>query len=374
MALGVLLLPKLLFISYKKRLFDMPGGRRVHTAPVPRLGGVVFLPIIIMSFLLTLVIWHKAGGGYENAFDSVLRDQFYMFFIGASFLFMVGIADDLVRVSYRSKFLVQLAVASLFPLSGLYVNDLGGLFGIHELPGWVGYALTLVLVVYIINAINLIDGIDGLASILSLVSLTLMGALFFSAGLYPHVLFICSLFGVIAVFFFFNVFGRVEKGQKLFMGDTGSLILGYSISFLFLFLLNKSTLSVNPWENGFAMIAASSLVLPLFDVMRVVMARVRSKRNLFLPDRNHIHHKLIRAGLRPRGAMLVLLLLSVFFITLNVLLVGHASYTLVLLADIAVWIVLNVMINVFIRRREHTYGSIWHIPYDDGLQGKENDC
>lgn len=364
MALGALLMPRVLVISYKKKLFDIPDSRKVHTIPVPRLGGITFFPITLISFLFAIVISHKVLGHFPYSNNPDLQYQFYSFFIGVSSLFLIGCADDLVGVSYRSKFVVQLIVAALFPFSGLYINNLGGLFGLYEIPAWIGYLLTVLLVVYITNAINLIDGIDGLASGLSLISIVFMGALFFVTGNYTYVIFIGAVVGVLYVFFFYNVFGRAEHKQKLFMGDTGSLTLGYTISFLMLYYL-KTTSFFDPWANGLSVVAMSSLIVPLFDVVRVVITRARDKRNLFLPDKNHIHHKLIRTGLKSKAVMVILLLIAVFFILFNVLLVKYLNYTLVLLIDVLMWIVVNVIINYFIRRHEHSTGTIWHIAYNN---------
>ena len=143
MVLGALLMPRVLVISYKKKLFDIPDGRKVHTAPIPRLGGVTFFPITIISFLSALAICYKLFGYFPGDEYMGLTFLFYAFFIGLTSLYLIGCADDLIGVGYKSKFLVQLVVASLFPFSGLYINNLGGLFGIYELPFWLGSILTV---------------------------------------------------------------------------------------------------------------------------------------------------------------------------------------------------------------------------------------
>ena len=364
MVLGALLMPRVLVISYKKKLFDIPDGRKVHTAPIPRLGGVTFFPITIISFLSALAICYKLFGYFPGDEYMGLTFLFYAFFIGLTSLYLIGCADDLIGVGYKSKFLVQLVVASLFPFSGLYINNLGGLFGIYELPFWLGSILTVILVVYITNAINLIDGIDGLASGLSLIALVFLASLFYAYGGTLQVIFIGAVVGVLYVFFFYNVFGRAERRQKLFMGDTGSLTLGYTISFLLLFFL-KISANFDPWDNGLSVVAMSSLIIPLFDVARVVLTRARDKRNLFLPDKNHIHHKLLRTGLKATAVMVTLLGIALFFIIYNVVLVRLVGLTLVFLIDIATWTLLNVVINYFILRHEHSTGKIWHIAYND---------
>lgn len=147
-------------------------------------------------------------------------------------LYLTGIADDLMGVRYREKFLIQLICACFFPLSGLWINDFYGLFGIYLIPAWIGMPFTVLIVIFVTNAINLIDGIDGLASGLSSASLLVFGFLFIGKGLWAYSMLAFSTFGVLVPFFYYNVFGSAERARKIFMGDTGSLTLGYILSFL----------------------------------------------------------------------------------------------------------------------------------------------
>ena len=165
--LGMIIVPKILLISYKKRLFDMPDSRKVHEIPVPRLGGISFFPVILIALCFILGVRFYCGYPIEN----LPANEFLFFAVGGMTLFLIGVADDLVGVGYRYKFLVQILAAILIVWPGEWFNTLGGLFGIDELPKNLGILFTLFVVVYITNAINLIDGIDGLASGLSCISL-----------------------------------------------------------------------------------------------------------------------------------------------------------------------------------------------------------
>src|SRR5690606_38187023 len=133
-------------------------------------------------------------------------------------LFIVGIADDLIGVSYKFKFVAQLMAAMLFPLSNLWINDMYGVLFITYLLAWVGMPLTVFVVILIINAVNLIDGIDGLCSGLIMVSTLILGVLFANSGAWLHAIFAFITTGVLIPFFYFNMFGTSKRKRRIFMG------------------------------------------------------------------------------------------------------------------------------------------------------------
>ena len=277
-------------------------------------------------------------------------NEFLFFAVGGMTLFLIGVADDLVGVGYRYKFLVQILAAILIVWPGEWFNTLGGLFGIDELPKTLGILFTLFVVVYITNAINLIDGIDGLASGLSCISLFVLGIICTVEGDELYALLAFSTFGVIVPFWFYNVFGNAKRGHKLFMGDTGSLILGYIISLLVIHLSRVDNQGVAGHSN--MVLAFSTLIVPLFDVVRVVMHRLREKKNPFLPDKNHFHHKL------PRAVMVSILFIALFFIMLNWLLAGILGTTGLLITDIVLWTLLQLGINMAIKKHKKNKKTI----------------
>ena len=344
LVLGMMIVPKILLISYKKRLFDMPDSRKVHQTPVPRLGGISFFPVILIALCFMLGVHLYCGYPVKD----LPGNEFLFFAVGGMMLFLIGVTDDLIGVSYRYKFLVQILAAILIVWPGEWFNTLGGLFGIDELPMAFGIPLTLFVVVYITNAINLIDGIDGLASGLSCISLFVLGIICTVEGDGLYALLAFSTFGVIVPFWFYNVFGNAKRGHKLFMGDTGSLILGYIISLLVIHLSHSDREEIVGHSN--MVLAFSTLIVPLFDVVRVVIHRLREKKNPFLPDKNHFHHKLLRTGLRPRAVMVVILFIALFFIVFNWLLVRFLGMTWLLVTDVVLWIFLQLGINRGIRK------------------------
>ena len=348
-SLGMVIIPRILVISHKKRLYDVPDARKVHTMPVPRLGGLSFFPVILMSMFLVigfrLYFWDVNVSGLSF---NMLYEYLFLF-VGMTLLYLVGVCDDLVGVGYRYKFAVQIAAAFLLVLSGNWFDSFGGLFGIYSVPVWVGVPFSVFIVVYITNAINLIDGIDGLASGLCCIALSVLSVIFFLRGQYVYALLAICTLGILMPFWCYNVFGNANRGHKLFMGDAGSLTLGYVISFLIIHM--SVTNEVSPTlSNPYMVIAFSTVLVPLLDVIRVVLHRLREHKNPFLPDKNHFHHKLLRTGMRVRMVMVCIIAISAFFILLNSSLAWRVDITYLFFLNLFCWSILHVGLNGLIRR------------------------
>ena len=348
-SLGMVIIPRILVISHKKRLYDVPDARKVHTMPVPRLGGLSFFPVILMSMFLVigfrLYFWDVNVSGLSF---NMLYEYLFLF-VGMTLLYLVGVCDDLVGVGYRYKFAVQIAAAFLLVLSGNWFDSFGGLFGIYSVPVWVGVPFTVFIVVYITNAINLIDGIDGLASGLCCIALSVLSVIFFLRGQYVYALLAICTLGILMPFWCYNVFGNANRRHKLFMGDAGSLTLGYVISFLIIHM--SVTNEVSPTlSNPYMVIAFSTVLVPLLDVIRVVLHRLREHKNPFLPDKNHFHHKLLRTGMRVRMVMVCIIAISAFFILLNSSLAWRVDITYLFFLNLFCWSILHVGLNGLIKR------------------------
>lgn len=349
MIIANIVLPNILLISHKKRLFDMPDERKVHHAPIPRLGGLAFFPVMLIT-IGGLVLVHHLMGLNSGAMQGEAPYEYLALLVGSMMLFLVGLADDLIGVGYKKKFMVQILAASLLVASGVWIKSLDGLFGVYQVSPLFGMPFTVLIVVYVTNAINLIDGIDGLASGLCAISLVALAGLHIWLGLYSYALLCISALGVIMPFWYYNVFGNEMRGRKLFMGDSGSLSQGYIISFL---MIHLSTVDVHPRAvSDYNMVLAfTTMLVPLLDVVRVVGHRLRNKKNPFLPDKNHIHHKLLRCGLKVRQVMVSICLLSLMFILINVALIGDINITYILGIDIVVWIVFHLILDVILHTR-----------------------
>ncbi len=326
----------ILKIAFQLRLFDKPDSRKIHAELIPRLGGVAFMPVIIMllalcaSFDLGPVLNVEPYGGLD------LR-QFSLFFCCLIVLWLVGIADDLVGVSYRIKFAAQIVCAILLIAAGLAITRGHGLLGMHDIPLWIGMPLTGLVIVFVVNAINLIDGIDGLASGLCLWTLVVYGTHFILHANYALSLLAWTTCGVLFSYLYYNVWGQPEKHTKIFMGDTGTLTLSVIIVYLSLHILNNEA-SAEATEPNVAVVAFAPLVVPCFDVIRVYFARILRGDNPFMPDRTHIHHKLLLRGWSHHRAAWVLVAISMALSVASILLSIVLDPTIVLLIDVAVWV------------------------------------
>lgn len=350
--MGRLIIPNILIISLRKRLFDVPDSRKVHKRPVPRLGGVMFFPVIVFTMCimsLTRIIW----GHLPNEFFTMgIVKEMLCLFAGLTLLYIIGIGDDLVGIRYRKKFIIQTISAAFFPLAGLYINNFYGLLGIYAVSPCLGVPLTMLLVVFITNAINLIDGIDGLASGISIVALTMLGIFFALGELWIYTLLSFACVGVLIPFFIYNVFGNADRGRKIFMGDTGSLTLGYILSCLVIKYSMYTGSEIHPTDGAPIVIAFSILLVPCLDVIRVVIGRVRRHTNPFKPDKTHIHHKFLAMGFDTRRALILIQLISTLFIASTALLIqAGVNANIVLLADVAVWTGLNIWFSRVIRKK-----------------------
>lgn len=348
-SLGMVIIPRILVISHKKRLYDVPDARKVHTMPVPRLGGLSFFPVILMSMFLVIGFRLYFWDMDTSSLSFNMLYEYLFLFVGMTLLYLVGVCDDLVGVGYRYKFAVQIAAALLLVLSGNWFDSFGGLFGIYSVPAWIGMPFTVFIVVYITNAINLIDGIDGLASGLCCIALSVLSVIFFLRGQYVYALLAICTLGILMPFWCYNVFGNANRGHKLFMGDAGSLTLGYVISFLIIHM--SVTNEVSPTlSNPYMVIAFSTVLVPLLDVIRVVLHRLREHKNPFLPDKNHFHHKLLRTGMRVRMVMVCIIAISAFFILLNSSLAWRVDITYLFFLNLFCWSILHVGLNGLIKR------------------------
>lgn len=351
-----ILIPQILLVSYRRKLFDMPDERKIHRGTVPRLGGIAFTPVILFSVSLLLGMSILMGNtDMENMMR--INAQAISFGLCALLLmYLTGMSDDLIGVRYRAKFVVQISCAVLLIGAGMYVNDLHGIIGLGHISPWFGIPLTILIVVYVVNAINLIDGIDGLASGLSSAAFIIYGTAFLMIGKPIFAMLSFACLGVLIQFFYYNVFGSAERKKKIFMGDTGSLTIGLLLAFLGLALLQWSPDKFPTFRTNPMILAVSPLIIPCFDVVRVFLHRVRRHGNPFLPDKTHIHHKMLAIGLNQRLAMVLIVVASITFSIANILLSRYVEVNLLLILDILLWTLANLWLTRHIRSRERRLG------------------
>lgn len=215
-----IIIPQILLIAFRRKLFDEVDERKIHKGVVPRLGGIAFLPAIIFSICLVLAV-NMSFGIIEisSIFGGVGKAILYLL-CAEMLIFLVGIADDLIGVRYKAKFIAQIICAVFICAAGAYIHDLGGILWLHDIPTWMGWCVSGFIVVYLVNAINLIDGIDGLASGLSGIALIFYGIVLTISQQWVLALLAWAQLGTLVPFFYYNVFGNQKKQKKIFMGDT----------------------------------------------------------------------------------------------------------------------------------------------------------
>ncbi len=339
---SMLILPKISLVSFRRRLFDQVNARKIHTDRIPRLGGIAFFPCITVAVSLTIVCHNLCAGC--NLLTTELTTRLLATFSGLFMLYLMGMMDDLIGMRYRSKFVIQIFSGALLVISGLYFDNLYGLFGIYEIPSWIGMPFTLLIIVYILNAVNLIDGIDGLASGLSIMAFLAFGCMFACLHWWMYAFISFTAFGVLIPFFYYNVFGQVRRGRKIFMGDTGSLTIGMLLAVLAIRLSMYDSVKESLFPGSIVM-AFSFLMVPMLDVVRVMLHRLRNGKPVFSPDKNHIHHKFMALGMSQRRAMLCIVGIAVAYIAFNIGAVHYLSVTALFLLDTVSWTVMHFCIT-----------------------------
>jgi len=335
-------IPVIIEVAKDKKLFDEPGERKVHKAVIPTLGGLG----IFGGFIIATLI------GVPPASAGVL--QYFMAAI--MIIFFMGIKDDILILTASKKFIGQLIAAGIvIKFGGIQITDLFGIMGIHTLAPTVSFLLTLFTIVVITNSFNLIDGVDGLAGSLGLLTSVIFGLYFYFSGEPLYAVLALSLAGSLVAFLIYNFYPA-----KIFMGDTGSLLIGLINSILVIKFITiaSNPSSAIPLESAPAL-GFAILLVPLFDTLRVVSHRILSRRSPFCPDRNHIHHFLLELGLSHKMIAFTCVITNILFIALAYSLrSAGTSIVMLTLAGVAIFIVGIIYYNKPTRKLLVTDGHI----------------
>ena len=325
------ILPKIIDFSNQGRLFAKSGDRTSHEGNIPIFGGVgIFVGILVSLLFWVGILWEETVVDFVKDFRTI-----FAILISLTIVFFTGFIDDLLSLSPLKKLFSQiLSVLSIVFLGDLLIDDMQGVFGVEEIPRWVGILFTVFVVVVITNAFNLIDGIDGLAGGLGVISSLMFGILFYySNDVFYSILSFC-LSGSLISFIYFNF-----HPARIFMGDTGSLVVGLILSILSIRLINQGVTIpfkdiTYPMKGPF--IAIVLLSIPLFDTFRVFFIRSLSGYNPLMADRNHIHHALLDLGLGHKLSSVILYILNIFIIFISYFMIDvrSQSFSIFLLAVI----------------------------------------
>lgn len=292
-----LAVPVVLEVAEKKKLFDMPNERKVHTRLVASLGGVGIFGGFILASLLSI--------------QGHLNSEFQYFFAAALVIFFLGLKDDLIILSASKKFIGQLIAASiLIHLGGIRLDSMYGLMGFENLPEGFALALSYLTIIVVINSFNLIDGVDGLAASLGILTMLVFGSYFFAIGFQAYALLAFAMAGSLGAFMIFN-----HHPAKIFMGDSGSLMIGLINAILVIKFINVANdpLVAIPIQSAVA-IGFAILIVPLLDTLRVFSIRIFNGVSPFTPDRNHVHHLLLDRGLDHASVTLTCVSANIGFI------------------------------------------------------------
>lgn len=314
-----LAIPVIITVAERKKLFDLPNERKIHQNPIPSLGGLGIFAGFVMACLIAIQ-FHTSPE--------------FQYFLAASFvIFFLGLKDDILVISPIKKFIGQVLAAFLIIYKGnVQIRSMHGFMGIHELPESFSLLLTYFTVIVIINSFNLIDGIDGLAGSLGLMASTVFGFYFLQINLPAYSILAFALAGSLAAFLIFNF-----HPAKIFMGDTGSLMIGLINSILVVKFIEVANAVSVPYPIAASpAIGFAILMIPLLDTLRVFAIRIVSRRSPFSPDRNHVHHLLLDKGLSHRTITLTLVTINMLAIVVSYAL-RDAGCTWIILAILMIF-------------------------------------
>lgn len=327
-----LIIPVIINVVKLKRLFEKVSERSSHSLPVPSFGGVAFFIVILLSLSF-------AGQIYTG-------NQVLALLPGVIVVFFTGLKDDMTGTKPTTKIYAQLIAGIsliLYPQFG--ISDLNGFLGIFEISDWVMIPLALLIIVFFINAFNLIDGIDGLASLIGIVIFLFYGVIFTLVGDWLMLSVSLSLIGAFIAFLRFN-FSR--KGKKIFLGDTGSLLIGFTIISFVFYIMSKeyaTQLTVIVPVQNLPLVLIAILFVPIYDALRIFIDRIAQGRSPFSADRGHMHHIVLdRFGFSHRRTSFIIAILNVMLV-LTMVVVCHYNSQFI---SALVFILIISLISVYL--------------------------
>lgn len=339
---------KVLNIAKLKNIVDNPDARKLQRVPVPVLGGIAVFFGMIVAFATAGVIYN-------------VSDMFAMICV-MSIMLYVGTMDDIIGLTPKTRFLVEILVVLLLIYCNDYsINNFHGLWGIYEIPDWIAVPLTVFACVGIINAINLIDGVNGLSSGYCIMACLVFGSTFLWAGDVNRATLAIISVGALIPFFCHNVFG---KASKMFIGDGGTLLMGTVMSAFVINALKSDSLlaSVTPDNMGVIPFTLAVLVIPVFDTLRVMSARIIRGTSPFNPDKTHLHHLLFdlhfsHVGTTGTELLANLLVIASWFVSYKL----GASIDLQLYIVILMGLLITFAFYRFARTQERKQTKTYHL-------------
>lgn len=315
-------MPSLIKVARMKHLVDEPTeGRKLHSRSVPTIGGIIIFAAIIFSYSLWFPQARADLAGPMADFHTLYVEMglayadFKIVIAVMVLLFFIGVKDDIIGFSPVKKLVGHFVVAYILVIMGdIRITNMHGILGLYELQNAVSIAFSFFTYIVLVNAFNLIDGVDGLAGGIGLISATAYGFWLYWAGDVALALLSFTLAGALVGFLVFNT-----HPARIFMGDSGSLIIGAILSVLAMRIVDHDTSRLPGWLRTVPtpLFAMSVIAFPLVDTLRVFVVRMARGTSPFLADRNHIHHRLLDLGLGHRGTVAVLYAYAIAIILLS---------------------------------------------------------
>ena len=323
-------IPTILRVTRMTGWLDKPDKRKIHKKAVPRLGGVA----IFASLSITLLLFYAF---FESSLLSSLL-------ISIIILFFIGIKDDILITAPLTKFLGQLLAVSILVILGFVrITNLHGFFNIFSIPPWIGIPLTILIILAIINSFNFVDGIDGLAAILAIEIAAAFGWWFYNRGFYQYTLIAMVL--IVSLFAYLRY--NLSSGEKkIFMGDTGTMLIGLVIGLLAIKFNELSLRFTDLKDFPAPAVSFGIMIIPLYDLLRVIFVRIVIGKHFFEPDQNHIHHIFLRLHISQCNTLILLSLINLLFIFLSFFLAKYFSIRRLLL-------ILFILISIIIYLPAH---------------------
>ncbi len=337
-------IPVIIRIAKIKKLFDDPDERKTHQTAVPTLGGLGIFAAISIVTLTLINAYGMNGGGGANSLTALPPIM-----AGFTMIFFIGMKDDILNISAWKKLAVEfVALFILVVIGDVRLDSFQGMFSIGSIRYLVSVPFSIFAGIVIINAFNLADGIDGLASSISMLACLVFGSYFISIEEWEYAVFSFTILGALIPFFLYNAYGHKNK---IFMGDTGSLILGFAMTVL-VFRFNKLNANpgIEPHFAGGPAFSFAVLIIPMFDTLRVFAIRVFRGGSPFKADRRHIHHILLDLGFTHLQSTLILIVVNIGFISFAYFFNYLGNSVLVFIMLPAAFLL--SMLAVFIQRRK----------------------
>ncbi len=349
---ALVLLPWVLRQAYDRDMYNLRRRTCDARTGVLRLGGTILTPCVVIGMNAAMLL---AGGG--EGLGTSFKYTTLLLGCGVMLVYLIGLLDDLFGLSVRLRFCVQVVAAASLPLSDVYFHSLNGLVWVDAMPMYAGMALTMFFVVSVINAVNMIDGIDGLVSLYAIVCLVCFGYCFAESGNLIYTYIAAAMVGGLTVFFCYNVFGSIERQTKTYMGDSGTMMLGFSLAYLATkFISSEQTSSLSPYWR--MVVCMSMLFVPCMDMLRVLLERIGHGESPFSSDKRHIHYRLMEAGIYGRVTLLCVMALMGGIALLNVVLgILELSLTWVLALDILTYMTVMTLVEHRVRVYKVTMAS-----------------